>query len=80
MIICSSCGKKIKMIKTEIASIFLIIVIIPFVYLFGLNAGSIVGVVLLLSLGLYWIITKPSKNYICKECRKKNSLQSIQNK
>jgi hypothetical protein len=68
------------MIKTEIAGIFLIIVIIPFVYLFGLNAGSIVGVVLLLSLGLYWIITKPSKNYIFKECRKKDSLQSIQNK
>ena len=80
MIICSSCGKKIKIIKPETAGIFLIIIIIPFVYLFGLNAGSIIGVVLLLSLGLHWIITKPSKNYTCKECRKKRSLESIQNK
>lgn len=80
MIICGSCGTRIKIIRPETAGIFLIIFIIPFIYLFGLNAGSILGIIMFLSLGLYWIITKPSKNYICKECRKKEPLEQIQKK
>jgi hypothetical protein len=80
MVICRSCGEKIKIVKPEIVGIFFILIIIPFIYLFGLNVGSIVGIILFLSLGLHWIITKPSKNYICKECRKKESLETIRKK
>jgi len=65
MIYCSICNRKLKIFKPETAGIFLIIFIIPFIYFFGINAGSVVGTIMLFSVGLYWLITKPSKKFIC---------------
>ena len=75
MVYCNVCGKKVKRIKEETAGISLILLIVPFIYLFGINAGSIIGILMFLFVGLYWIITKPSKKYICKECLDKESLR-----
>jgi hypothetical protein len=61
---------KNRRIREETVGLFLVLSVVPFIYLFGINAGSIVGVIMLLSVGIYWIVTKPSKKFICKECMK----------
>jgi hypothetical protein len=71
MVVCSVCEKKVKRVKEETAGLFLILFIIPFVALFGLNAGTIISFIMFLSVGLYWLITKPSKKCIYRECAKK---------
>lgn len=65
---CNSCGKLTKNIKKELFGLFFIIIVIPYLLIFGINAGSIIYSIIFLSVGLYWVIAKPSKKIICEEC------------
>ena len=62
------CNKKIRQIRRELVGGFLILLVIPYIILFGINAASIVYSLLFLSVGLCWLLSKPSQNTICKDC------------
>ena len=65
---CVNCGKKIKFVKKELVGLFLLFIIWPFISIFGLNAASIIYSLLFFCVGLYWIVSRPSKKFLCKEC------------
>lgn len=68
MIVCSKCNKKVKKIKTETFGFILIFSIIPADLIMGINIVSIIYDILSISVGLNWILKKPSKNFVCDEC------------
>jgi hypothetical protein len=71
MVICSSCKRSVKRIKQETVGLFLILFILPYVWLFGIDTVSIIYSVLFLVVGLYWILSKPSSGFLCKDCSQK---------
>lgn len=71
MITCSVCKRKIKKIKLERLS--MILSLLSFALLFfvtGLGFLNILWFVAFNSITIYLLIKKPSKNYICIECRR----------
>ena len=68
MLICSKCKKNVKKIKQETFGCILILSIIPADLILGINIVSICYDILSVAVGLKWILTKPSKNYVCEEC------------
>jgi hypothetical protein len=75
VVVCSACGRRDKHLKEETGGLLLVFFIIFFIHLFGINAGSIIGVLMFLFVGSYWLTKRFSKSYICKECVKKRYLE-----
>ena len=67
---CSKCGSKTKKICKEKLGAGLVIIIVPYLLVFGIYGSTIIWSFLFLSTGLYWIISRPSKEIICNECSK----------
>jgi hypothetical protein len=70
MIICSKCGCKNKYFKKEIAGWILFLFALFFYWL----GGMITPLLILIIPGTYWIVTRPSKKYICQSCLSKIKL------
>jgi hypothetical protein len=72
MIKCTKCDNEYPGIKKEYIGIILILVVVLYIYVFGIYASTIVWSILFAGTGIYWIVQRPSKKYICKNCEVKN--------
>lgn len=70
MIVCSQCKKYVKGIKQEVLGVVLVVCNIPFFFEFNIITSAFA--IIAISIGVNWIINKPSKKFVCKECAKKN--------
>ena len=68
MIKCTQCNTERPGIKKEHIGILLVLIVVPYIYLFGIYASTIIWAVLFLGTGIYLIVKRPSKNFICKNC------------
>lgn len=69
--ICKNCGKITKNLKKELFGSVFIIIVIPYLLVFGINIGSIIYSIIFLFIWLYWLISKPSKSITCEDCEKR---------
>jgi hypothetical protein len=65
---CNKCGKITTNLKKELFGYVFLLITIPYLLYFGINAGSIIYTVVFLGFGLYWTISRPSKKVVCEEC------------
>jgi hypothetical protein len=65
---CNKCGQITKSLKKELFGWLFLILIVPYLLFFGIAAGSIIYSIVFLCIGLYWIISKPSKKIVCEKC------------
>lgn len=68
MIKCVKCDNECPGIKKEFVGVFLLLIIVPYIYFFGIYASTIIWSLLFFCTGSYWIATRPSKRYVCKKC------------
>lgn len=66
---CQKCGKQTSHLRKELLGYFLLLVTAPYLWIFGVNAGSIIYSSVFVTLGIRWVITKPSLRVYCEECR-----------
>jgi hypothetical protein len=67
--ICIKCKKEIKAFEKETGGVILILSIFPYVAIFGVNLMSMIFSSMFMVVGLRWIITKPSRSFICRDCQ-----------
>ena len=68
MVTCTHCKVEVKQFRKETAGYLLILFVPIIIYLFGISIVGLIWDILMLSVGLYWIVTKPSKSFVCKDC------------
>jgi ribosomal protein S27E len=73
---CNNCGEITTNLKKEIFGYFFLLFAFPYLVFFGINAASILYFMVFIGVGLYWVITKPSKKITCNECSKKTIEQT----
>ena len=74
---CSTCREKGHVIKKECIGMLLVILIIPTVWLFGINAGSVTYIILFGGVGIKWIVERTSKRYVCDVCRQNSAKANL---
>ncbi len=65
---CSKCGETSKLIRKEAAGMFLILVSVVVIVIFGFTTGTMIFAALMMVVGGCWILAKPSKKYLCNNC------------
>jgi len=65
---CIKCGNKVSTFPKEIGGAFLVLFTIFYLVIFGLTMGSIIYSTMMVGVGTYWLITRPSKKYRCANC------------
>ncbi len=67
--ICTNCNKEIVILKKETAALVLLASIPLVILISGFNSASLLYAVIFLTVGLKWLIQKPSRFFICEECK-----------
>jgi len=67
--ICTNCNKKIVVLKKETAALILLGSIPLVILISGFNSASLLYSVIFLTVGLKWLIQKPSRSFVCEECK-----------
>ena len=69
MIKCSKCEKEYPGVKLEYIGILLLLLIIPYIFFFGIYGSTIIWSILFLGSGIYLVVKRPSKKFICNNCK-----------